>query len=241
MKGEEQSTINYSEIMKNILVVDDEQDLCEILQFNLENEGYTVSTANSSEEALKIIEGKPFDLLLLDVMMGGMSGYQLARLLRIEHKNMVPIIFLTAKNTENDMLTGFSIGGDDYIAKPFSIKEVLARIKAVLGRAAVSSIQPEENLDIISENLRIDLKAKNVTVDNIPVELTKKEFLILCMLIQSKHEYFTREQILDRVWKDESCVLERTVDVHIARLRKKLGSWGYHIVSRQGFGYCFKP
>src|SRR5574344_1302062 len=133
---------NYKMHTTRILVVDDEQDLCEILQFNLENEGYKVDTANSAEEALKMLTPE-HELILLDVMMAGMSGYQMARKLRTELHNDIPIIFLTAKNTENDMLTGFSIGGDDYIAKPFSIKEVIARIKAVTRRHANDAVKTD--------------------------------------------------------------------------------------------------
>ena len=226
--------------MARILVVDDEQDLCEILSFNLESEGYEVDTANSAEEALKMTPTK-YDLLLLDVMMDEMSGYQMAKKIRTEMNSNVPIIFLTAKNTENDMLTGFNIGADDYITKPFSLKTVLARIKAVLKRYNTNNqeVTTEEKTQISLEELIIDLNTKTVFVSGQEVQLTKKEFLILELLATSPKRYFSREQILNKVWDDDICVTERSVDVHIARLRKKLGTAGNYIVNRSGFGYCF--
>lgn len=226
--------------MKRVLVVDDEQDICEILQFNLENAGFKVDSANSGEEALKLLmdKSKQYSLLILDVMMEGISGYQLARKIRTELDSKLPIVFLTAKNTENDLLTGFSLGGDDYISKPFSIQEVLARINAVLRRSESNKSSDEEGL-LQSSGLILNTKAKTASLNSELLPLTKKEFKILEMLLQATDNYFTREQILDRVWGDESFVLERTVDVHIARLRKKLGSTGEHLQSRLGFGYCW--
>ena len=223
--------------MKRILVVDDEYDLCEILQFNLENEGYQVDTALSAEDALKKLR-PDHSLMLLDVMMDGMSGYQLAKKLRNEMHNNIPIIFLRAKNSENDMLTGFSIGGDDYIAKPFSVKEVLARVKAVIRR--VESLNTDVESDVINfDDLVLNKKHKSVTVKGETVNLTKKEYLILLILLENKGNYLERDTILKNVWDDETYVLERTVDVHVARLRKKLGTLGEHISSRAGFGYSW--
>lgn len=223
--------------MKRILVVDDEYDLCEILQFNLENEGYQVDTALSAEDALKKLR-PDHSLMLLDVMMDGMSGYQLAKKLRNEMHNNIPIIFLTAKNSENDMLTGFSIGGDDYIAKPFSVKEVLARVKAVIRR--VESLNTDVESDVINfDDLVLNKKHKSVTVKGETVNLTKKEYLILLILLENKGNYLERDTILKNVWDDETYVLERTVDVHVTRLRKKLGTLGEHISSRAGFGYSW--
>ncbi|NLB03656.1 MAG: response regulator transcription factor [Bacteroidales bacterium] len=226
--------------MKRILIVDDEQDICEILQFNLENAGYLVESSNSAEQALKqlVDKTKAYDLLILDVMMGGMSGYQLARKIGTEMDSKLPIVFLTAKSTENDLLTGFSLGGDDYIAKPFSIQEVLARIKAIFRRSE-SNMPPRQDELLQSEGLILNPKAKTASLDGEILTLTKKEFQILDMLMKASDSYFTREQILDRIWGDESFVLERTVDVHIARLRKKLGTRGEHLQSRPGFGYCW--
>ena len=224
------------ELKNRILVVDDEKDICEILQFNLENEGFMVDTATSAEEALGMLSDE-HQIILLDVMMGGMSGFRMAEKLR-KQGNKIPVIFLTAKDTENDLLTGFSIGADDYISKPFSIKEVTARVKAVLKRTNKQKEQgqPEE---IIVDKLKISPETKQVVLDEMPVFLTKKEFEILLLLVKNPARVFTREEILDRVWKDEGYVLDRTVDVHITRLRKKLGHYGHYIVNRSGYGYCF--
>ena len=226
--------------MKKILVVDDEFDLCEILRFNLENEGYEVDTVLSAEEALTVLS-EEHDLILLDVMLEGMSGYQLAKKLRTELKNNIPIIFLTAKNTENDLITGFSLGGDDYITKPFSLKEVLVRMKAIARRSPKMALAETVSTVIGMGNLIIDDDTKTVKINNVSILLTKKEFLILQMLVGSAGRFLSREQILSYVWNNESFVLERTVDVHIARLRKKLGSVGNQITNRAGFGYSFEP
>lgn len=222
-----------------ILVVDDEEDLCEILKFNLETEGYEVDTAFSAEEALKR-DISSYQLLLLDVMMGEMSGFKMASLLRKNEKTAgIPIIFLTAKDTENDMLTGFSLGADDYISKPFSIRQVIARVKAVLRRTANREKQPDGDL-LTYETLSLDIKRIKATVDGKPVPLTKKEFEILRLLLENKGNVFSREEILSRVWKDEVYVLDRTIDVNITRLRKKIDPYGKNIVTRLGFGYCFE-
>ncbi|WP_108822440.1 response regulator transcription factor [Dysgonomonas sp. Marseille-P4361] len=221
----------------SILVVDDEPDIREILQFNLENEGYQIDTAESSEEAMDKLSSS-HNLILLDVMMGGISGFKFADHLRKEVKNNIPIIFLTAKDTENDMLTAFSIGGDDYISKPFSIKEVIARVKSVLKRAMLEEKRDNQELLQI-ENLIINFETKNVTIDNEIIDLTKTEFNILILLAQNPNRVFSRTEILEKAWKDDGIVLERTVDVHIARLRKKIGSYGDYIVNRTGYGYTF--
>lgn len=220
-----------------ILVVDDEEDLCEILQFNLESEGYAVDIANSAEQALKIISDN-HRLILLDIMMEGMSGFKMAEKVRRDLHLTVPIIFLTAKDTENDMLTGFSIGGDDYIAKPFSIKEVGARVKAVLKRTGIAGAATIQ--EIVIGELNINTETKNITLKGQPILLTKKEFEILCIMAKSPNRIFSREDILGRVWEDDGYVLERTVDVHITRLRKKLGEFGKHIANRSGYGYCLE-
>lgn len=221
-----------------ILVVDDEKDICEILQFNLENEGYTIDTAYSAEEALEKMIHQP-ELILLDVMMGGMSGFKMADQLRKEG-NAVPIIFLTAKDTENDMLTGFSIGGDDYISKPFSIKEVQARVKSVLKRTTLADRNRNEDEEVIRKgDLEIDLASKRVTSGGEELSLTKTEFNIIKLLLENEGRVFSRSEILEKAWKDEGVVLERTVDVHIARLRKKLGAYGEKIENKTGHGYVF--
>ncbi|MDD2436230.1 MAG: response regulator transcription factor [Massilibacteroides sp.] len=222
-----------------ILVVDDEEDLCEILKFNLETEGYEVDTAPNAEEALKL-NINLYNLLLLDVMMGEVSGFKMASILRKDPATAsIPIIFLTAKDTENDMLTGFSLGADDYISKPFSIRQVIARVKAVIRRTTDKSAEQENNL-LEYENLKLDTKRIKATIDNKEVLLTKKEFEILKLLLENKGSVFSREEILSRIWKDEVYVLDRTVDVNITRLRKKIGIYGKNIVTRLGFGYCFE-
>ena len=218
---------------ERILVVDDEKDICDILQFNLENEGYKVDLANSAEEALSILTDR-HDLIILDVMMGGMSGFKMAERLRKEGKS-VPIIFLMAKNTENDMLTGFSLGGDDYVSKPFSVKEMIARVKSVLKRVRLNKKETQTLWQ--HEGLTIDILNNRVTIDDVEVTLTKKEFEILSLLSQTSPNVYTRSEILNQVWGDNEFVLDRTVDVHITRLRKKLGEYSSIIVNRSGFGY----
>ena len=218
-----------------ILVVDDEPDLREILQCNLEAAGYDVDTASSAEEALQMMNRCP-SLVLLDVMMGGMSGFALAKVLREERGLKVPIIFLTAKDTEEDLLHGFSVGADDYISKPFSLQEVMARVKAVLRRAEVTESAERPTS---AELLQLDAERKVVRIGSAEIPLSKKEFGILSMLTANPGKVFSREQILEEVWQGESYVLDRTVDVHIAHVRKKLGDMGNRIVNRQGHGYCF--
>ena len=221
-----------------ILVVDDEEDLCEILKFNLEMEGYTVDTAYSAEEALKL-DITQYNLLLLDVMMGEISGFKMARMLKANKDTAeIPIIFITAKDTENDTITGFNLGADDYISKPFSLREVIMRVKAVLRRTAGVQIKEEEQLQY--KGLVINIPQKKVTIDGEETSLTKKEFEILVLLLQNQGRVFSREDILAKVWNDEVYVLDRTIDVNITRLRKKIGSYGKYIVTRLGYGYCFE-
>lgn len=221
-----------------ILVVDDEEDLCEILKFNLEMEGYTVDTAYSAEEALKL-DITQYNLLLLDVMMGEISGFKMARMLKANKDTAeIPIIFITAKDTENDTITGFNLGADDYISKPFSLREVIMRVKAVLRRTAGVQIKEEEQLQY--KGLVINIPQKKVTIDGEETSLTKKEFEILLLLLQNQERVFSREDILAKVWNDEVYVLDRTIDVNITRLRKKIGSYGKYIVTRLGYGYCFE-
>ncbi|MDR1610276.1 MAG: response regulator transcription factor [Candidatus Symbiothrix sp.] len=230
---------------EKILVVDDGKNICEILEFNLSNEGYEVECAHSAEEALKKLKPE-HSLILLDVMMGGMSGYKMAEKLR-KDENPVPIIFLTAKDTENDMLTGFSVGGDDYISKPFSVKEVIVRVKAVLKRSETTqkikqqeqqAVEKAEN-KLIFNDLTINFDTKELVIGEEIVPLTRKEFEVIALLASNPLRVFERDDIIDFIWKDSPYITERTVDVHIGRLRKKLGDKAYMIISRSGYGYRF--
>lgn len=224
---------------KRILVVDDEQDLCEILSFNLETEGYHVDTANSAEEALEM-DVPSYHLLLLDVMMGGMSGFQMAKKLKENPVTAnIPIIFLTARDTENDTVTGFNLGADDYISKPFSIREVMVRIRAVLRRTAEQYGTAEEPTMIGYQGLLLNLDKKAVSIDGENVPFTKTEFELLRLLLEEKGRVFSRQELIDRVWPKDVMVLDRTVDVNITRMRKKVGRFAKCIVTRLGFGYYF--
>lgn len=221
---------------KRILIVDDEHDLCDILAYNLRANGYTTTTAHSAEEALKNgVCG--CDLVLLDVMMPGMSGFDLAKQLKADPRTaQTPIIFLTAKDTEDDTLHGFGLGADDYISKPFSVREVIARVKAVLKR----STQPLETDNSMKyEGLEIDTNTKTITVDGRKADLTHTEYELLCLMLGHHDQMFTRQELLERVWPHDVVVIERTVDVNIARLRKKIDRYGACLISRTGFGYCF--
>lgn len=235
------SKIKQKKFMDNnyrILVVDDEQDLCEILKFNLETDGYTVETANSAEEALQM-DIKSFDLLLLDVMMGGMSGFAMAKKLKADPETKdIPVVFLTARDTENDTVTGFNLGADDYISKPFSIREVLVRIRAVLRRTAERNGEQQSNV-LRYQGLELNLDKKTVSIDGEDVPFTKTEFEILHLLLDEKGRVFSRQELIDRIWPKDVLVLDRTVDVNITRLRKKIGKFSKCIVTRLGFGYYF--
>ena len=221
-----------------VLVVDDEQDLLEILKFNLETEGYEVQTATSAEEALGL-DIQTFDLLLLDVMMGGMSGFAMARKLKNNQSTAkVPIIFLTARDTENDTVTGFNLGADDYISKPFSIREVMVRVRAVIRRTAEPQGAPSNVLAYQGIVMNMDLKT--VSVDGVDVPFTKTEFELLHLLLDERGRVFSRQELIDRVWPKDVLVLDRTVDVNITRLRKKIGRFSKCIVTRLGFGYYFE-
>ena len=221
-----------------ILVVDDEQDLLEILKSNLETEGYTVDTATSAEEALTM-DIASSDLLLLDVMMGGMSGFAMARRLKENAATgTVPIIFLTARDTENDTITGFNLGADDYISKPFSIREVLVRIRAVLRRTQTEEYG-EEPQTLCYQGITVNLDKKTVSIDGEEVPFTKTEFELLRLLLEEKGRVFSRQELIERVWPKDVLVLDRTVDVNITRLRKKIGRFAKCIVTRLGFGYYF--
>ena len=221
-----------------ILVVDDEEDICEILQFNLQLEGFKVDVAHSAEEAMTL-KLKEYNLILLDVMMGKISGFRMMQLMRQnDYTAHIPIIFITARDTENDVVTGFNLGADDYIAKPFSIKEVVLRVKAV-ARRTLEVNTPSKINSVWVDGLELNIDNKSVTVDNENVPFTKKEFELLLVLMQNPNKVLSREDLLKMVWSDDVCVVPRTVDVNITRIRKKIGKYGARIVARQGFGYSF--
>lgn len=225
-----------------ILVVDDEESLCEILKFNLEREGYEVLTALSAEEALTLDLDK-LDLIILDVMMGELSGFSMAKILRKRRDTAtLPIIFCTARDTEADKIEGLDIGADDYIAKPFSVAEVMARVRSVLRRSQHQPKTATEDGDSIIrfEDLEINQLKKRCTISDEEISLTRKEFDILVLLLSNRGSILSREQIMKRVWSDEVVVLDRTIDVNITRMRKKLGKYGNHIITRTGYGYGFE-
>jgi DNA-binding response OmpR family regulator len=222
-----------------ILIVDDDEVIREVLEFNLANEGFETTCAASGEEAMKKLTAE-HSLILLDIMMGGMSGYRFAEEIR-KKGNDVPIIFLTAKDTENDMLTGFSVGGDDYISKPFSIKEVIARAKAILKRQKKQENEAEIAKEkLIFNDLIIDLNTKEVCIQSEKIELTKTEFRLLIYLIENSNRVIDRGELIENIWSETPYITERTVDVHITRLRKKLKNYAHYLINLSGFGYRFK-
>ena len=229
--------------MPKILVVDDEEDLCEILKFNLEIEGYEVDTAFSAEEALKM-DIASYQLLLLDVMMGEISGFKMASILKKEEKTAdIPIIFLTAKDTENDMLTGFNLGADDYISKPFSIRQVVARVKAVLRRTQGKNDNAEESKKVVTyDKLEINIANYELKVNGVQIDTPPKELELIYHFASNPNRVFTRDQLLDEVWGFEFYGDSRTVDVHVKRLREKLEgvSDKWELKTVWGVGYKFE-
>lgn len=222
---------------KKILIVDDEPDIQEILRFNLETEGYDIIT---SEVPYDLKSELP-DLILLDVMMTPKSGFEWAKELKSDALTAhIPIIFCTAKTTEKDMLTGFGLGSDDYICKPFRISEVKARVAAVLRRTASDKPSLDDQSIIKYEGILIDLNRKECLVDGVEVSFTKLEFEVLSLLLSSPGQVFSREKILHTVWPDDTIVLDRTVDVNITRIRKKIGRYGEYLRTKFGYGYLFE-
>ncbi len=222
---------------QRILIVDDEQDICEILQFNLEMDGYEVETR---EAPFDLGEELP-DLILLDVMMTPKSGFEWARELKASPRTAnIPIIFCTAKTMEKDLLQGFALGSDDYICKPFRISEVRARIKAVLRRSRqTQDVQQSQGDTIKYEGISMDMALKTCVVDGETVPFTKLEFELLALFLSHPGRVFSREKILESVWPDDIIVQDRTVDVNINRVRKKIGEYGKHLRTRFGYGYYF--
>ncbi len=229
--------------MQRILIVDDEETLCEVLKINLENEGYDVDIALSAEEALTY-NLQDYSLILLDIMMGEISGIKMARMLKADVTTAdIPIIFCTARDTEDDMVMGLNLGADDYIMKPYTIRNVIARVKSVLRRTSSNkmAVKPAEKPNVLQiEGLKLDLEFKRCTVDGEEVKLARKEFELLVYLVLHRGKICSREQILSCVWSDEVVVLDRTIDVNITRLRSKIGVYGSYIVTRSGFGYGFR-
>ena len=229
---------------ERILIVDDEETLCEVLKLNLENEGYDVDIAFSAEQALTY-DLKSYSLILLDIMMGEISGIKMAKMMKADITTAdIPIIFCTARDSEDDMVMGLNIGADDYIMKPYTVRNVIARVKSVLrrtsGQKSATAATNEKPNVLKVEGLQLDMEFKRCTVDGEEVKLAKKEFELLAYLISHRGKILSREQILSRVWSDEVVVLDRTIDVNITRLRSKIGTYGSYIVTRSGFGYGFR-
>ena len=229
--------------VERILIVDDEETLCEVLKLNLENEGYDVDIALSAEEALTY-NLQTYSLILLDIMMGDISGIKMAKMLKADISTAdIPIIFCTARDTEDDMVMGLNIGADDYIMKPYTIRNVIARVKSVLRRTSnhkIATTPAEKPNTLQVEGLQLDLEFKRCTVDGEEVKLARKEFELLVYLVSHRGKILSREQILSHVWSDEVVVLDRTIDVNITRVRSKIGAYGSYIVTRSGFGYGFR-
>ncbi len=218
--------MNY--MKRRILVIDDEEALREGLKVYLELEGYDVCACHDAESAMAM-DLSDFDLILLDIMMDGMNGIDFAKIIRSRQETAdVPIIFLTAKDSEDDMITGLDIGADDYIAKPYSLRNVKARIEAVLRRTGIKGS---------CNGVKCDRDTLVCTVDNKEVRLPRKEFEILALMLENKGRIFSREELLDRIWPEKTIVTARSVDVHVTRLRSKISPYGRNIVSRSGYGY----
>ena len=227
---------------KRILIVDDEETLCEVLKLNLENEGYDVDTAFSAEQALTY-DLRSYSLVLLDIMMGEISGIKMARMMKADIAPAdIPIIFCTARDSEDDMVMGLNLGADDYIVKPYTVRNVVARIKSVLRRTSGHKVPQAaaRTNSLVVEGLHLDMEFKRCTVDGTEVKLTRKEFELLAYLISHRGRVCSREQILSRVWSDEVVVLDRTIDVNITRVRQKIGPYGAYIVTKSGYGYGFR-
>ena len=227
---------------KRILIVDDEETLCEVLKLNLENEGYDVDTAFSAEQALAY-DLRSYSLVLLDIMMGEISGIKMARMMKADIATAdIPIIFCTARDSEDDMVMGLNLGADDYIVKPYTVRNVVARIKSVLRRTSGHKVPQAaaRTNSLVVEGLHLDMEFKRCMVDGIEVKLTRKEFELLAYLISHRGRVCSREQILSRVWSDEVVVLDRTIDVNITRVRQKIGPYGAYIVTKSGYGYGFR-
>lgn len=227
---------------ERILIVDDEETLCEVLKLNLENEGYDVDIAFSAEQALTY-DLKTYSLILLDIMMGEISGIKMAKMLKTDVATAeIPIIFCTARDTEDDMIMGLNLGADDYIMKPYTVRNVIARVKSVLRRTSTHKnhevIEKPKVLKI--DGLVLDMEFMSCSIDGIEVKLNRKEFELLVYLISNRGKICSREQILNDVWTDDVIVVDRTIDVNITRLRSKIGKYSSYIITRSGYGYGFR-
>ena len=227
---------------ERILIVDDEETLCEVLKLNLENEGYDVDIAFSAEQALTY-DLKTYSLILLDIMMGEISGIKMAKMLKADISTAeIPIIFCTARDTEDDMIMGLNLGADDYIMKPYTVRNVIARVKSVLRRTSTHKnhevIEKPKVLKI--DGLVLDMEFMSCSVDGTEVKLNRKEFELLVYLISNRGKICSREQILNDVWTDDVIVVDRTIDVNITRLRSKIGKYSSYIITRSGYGYGFR-
>lgn len=227
--------------IEKILIVDDEETLCEVLKLNLESEGYDVDIAFSAEQALTY-DLKSYSIILLDIMMGEINGVKMLKMLKSkEETSEIPIIFCTARDKEDDMIMGLNLGADDYITKPYTIRNVIARVKSVLRRTSGNKTNTNEQQNLLKvEGLQLDLEFKRCIVDGKEVKLAKKEFELLAYLILHRGKICSREQILSSVWNEEVVILDRTIDVNITRLRSKIGIYSSYIITRSGFGYGFR-
>lgn len=224
---------------ERILVVEDEEDILELISYNLSREGYQVAGVTSGEKALKKIKSEPYDLIVLDLMLPGIDGLEVAKVLKKDAKtNNIPIIMLTAKGEESDIVSGLELGADDYVTKPFSPRILVARTRAVLRRQ--STDQPNDSAIIQIHDILIHPGRREVLIQGSPVELTYTEFQVLYYLARRPGWVFTRTQIVDAVRGDDYPVTDRSVDVQIVGLRKKLGSWGQYIETVRGVGYRFR-
>ena len=227
---------------ERILIVDDEETLCEVLKLNLENEGYDVDIAFSAEQALTY-DLKTYSLILLDIMMGEISGIKMAKMLKADISTAeIPIIFCTARDTEDDMIMGLNLGADDYIMKPYTVRNVIARVKSVLRRTSTHKNQEEtEKANVLKiDGLVLDMEFMSCSIDGTEVKLNRKEFELLVYLISHRGKICSREQILNDVWTDDVIVVDRTIDVNITRLRSKIGKYSSYIITRSGYGYGFR-
>ena len=222
--------------MKNILIVDDEPDIREILRYNLEKAGFNVTEATTGDDALNKLS-KDLDLAILDIMMPGKDGYQVCKKIR-EQGNTLPIIFLTAMDREFDEVRGLEVGGDDYVKKPFSPKMLIARINAIFRR--VDQIN-SKGTSISFGDLKINTQSYIAKLEGNELHLPRKEFELLAYFMNQPNIIFTREQLLSRIWEEDVFVIDRTIDVHINRIRSKLGIYKNWIETVKGVGYRFRP